>query len=266
MSGPLLRLARREDVPGILTVWNAAFGDSEELIRRLLLELGLLEHMAVAEQDGRVAAVMSAFDGLRFGRTSASYLYALGTLPDYRGQGLGRAVLLKAADLAFGRGAELVCLHPASPSLTAWYQSLGFRPGGAEPSRSVPAARDGEISFCSLTAEDYAARRREAAVSVPLSLLRVQALFCSLFGGGLLLAETPEGRFPLCAEFLEDTLLLRELLCPPALRQRIAGAAAAHFGAGNAVLSALPGAQPLLFLGRGPDIRPPREPLPFPLD
>ena len=128
MSGFTLRMAEETDTSDICRVWRLSFGDEEETVRSLLLDVGLLETAVVAEAEGRVRSVMLSFDGLRFGETNAAYLYALCTDPACRGQGMGEAVVRKSVFAAFRRGAALCCLHPASASLAAWYERiLGMR-------------------------------------------------------------------------------------------------------------------------------------------
>ncbi len=126
MDGIILRRARREDIPQVCRIWSASFGDSPELVERLMNGCGLSDSLTVAEECGRVCSAMAAFDGLRLGSLSASYIYALCTDPVCRGRGIGSALVKKCALLAFERGSEAAFLHPASPSLAAWYSGMGF--------------------------------------------------------------------------------------------------------------------------------------------
>lgn len=126
MDGIILRRARREDIPEVCRIWSASFGDSPELVERLMNGCGLSDSLTVAEECGRVCSAMAAFDGLRLGGLSASYIYALCTDPVCRGRGIGSALVKKCALLAFERGSEAAFLHPASPSLAAWYSGMGF--------------------------------------------------------------------------------------------------------------------------------------------
>lgn len=142
MDGIILRRARREDIPEVCRIWSASFGDSPELVERLMNGCGLSDSLTVAEECGRVCSAMAAFDGLRLGGLSASYIYALCTDPVCRGRGIGSALVKKCALLAFERGSEAAFLHPASLSLAAWYSGMGFH---SSPPASVrpPAGSDG---------------------------------------------------------------------------------------------------------------------------
>ena len=154
MNGFTLRMAEKADTADICRIWRLSFGDGEDTVRPLLLDIGLLETAVVAETGGRVRSVMLSFDGVRFGGTSAAYLYALCTDPACRGMGMGEAVVRQSVFAAFRRGAALSCLHPASASLAAWYERiLGMR---------------------ALPAPDYTPG---SAAEMPEKLLRANALF-----------------------------------------------------------------------------------------
>ena len=154
MNDFTLRMAQKSDTADICRVWRLSFGDGEETVRSLLLDIGLLETAVVAESEGKVCSVMLGFDAVRFGEISAAYLYALCTDPAFRGRGMGKAVVRESAEAAFRRGAALSCLHPASASLAAWYERiLGMR---------------------ALPVPDY---RRDSAADMPEKLLRANALF-----------------------------------------------------------------------------------------
>ena len=154
MNGFTLRMAEKADTADICRVWRLSFGDEEETVRSLLLDVGLLETAVVAESEGCVRSVMLSFDGLRFGEVRAAYLYALCTDPACRGQGMGEAVVRESVFAAFRRGAALSCLHPASPSLSAWYERiLGMR--ALPPPSYTP----------------------DSAAEMPKTLLRANALF-----------------------------------------------------------------------------------------
>lgn len=60
---------------------------------------------------------------------SAGYVYAAATLPTWRGRGIFSSLLLAAHKAAASRGMQAVFLRPAEPSLQAFYQRFGYRPG-----------------------------------------------------------------------------------------------------------------------------------------
>jgi ribosomal protein S18 acetylase RimI-like enzyme len=55
-------------------------------------------------------------------------LYALGTVPDARGQGVGGALMRECSSLAFEAGAEFLFLQAeAGSGVEKWHQKLGYR-------------------------------------------------------------------------------------------------------------------------------------------
>ena len=154
MNDFTLRMAEKKDTADICRVWRLSFGDEEDTVRSLLLDVGLLKTAVVAEAEGRVRSVMLSFDAVRFGETNAAYLYALCTDPACRGQGMGEAVVRESVFAAFRRGAALSCLHPASPSLSAWYKRI--------------------LDMWALPPPSYT---RSSAAEMPETLLRANILF-----------------------------------------------------------------------------------------
>ncbi len=67
------------------------------------------------------------------------YLAELYVVPAHRGQGLGRALMQAAIELARGEGAEYMYLGTGEEdsAARALYESLGFSPRGGEPDGPV---------------------------------------------------------------------------------------------------------------------------------
>ena len=123
MSSALLRAGQAEDLPGLRALWPLCFEDEPSFQERFFSQLFHPEYTAVAEQDGQIVAAAYALPGFIAripGRelVPASYLYGVGTHPDFRGHGLGAAVSRLAAELA---GRPLCCLLPGEESLRLWY-------------------------------------------------------------------------------------------------------------------------------------------------
>lgn len=117
------RPSRPGDEDALKALWRDVFGDSDEYIGaffRLVYAPGMA---SVIEDGGRIAAAAYA---VPFG--SAKYIYAVGTRPEYRGRGYGKAVTLAAA------GGESAYLCPADATLRCWYalamraKTVSYRP------------------------------------------------------------------------------------------------------------------------------------------
>ena len=168
MSAP--RPSRPGEEIALREVWKVVFGDDGAFMEMFFRELYLPGMAQVVEEDGKIVA--SAYV-IPFGE--ANYIYAVGTLPAYRGRGYGRAVTLAAAG---GRGAYLC---PAEESLKTWYrEAMGAVPAdwreiGPLPENAIP-----------ISAEEFARERERLLhdmphVPYPPQVLRLFALDGSFY-------------------------------------------------------------------------------------
>ncbi|MGN1001493.1 MAG: GNAT family N-acetyltransferase [Oscillospiraceae bacterium] len=231
MGSFLLRPACEGDIPALVEIWAASFGDSRELAAALVRNRGLFRHGVTAEAGGQPVGCMFAFDDLGLGGQSLSYLYALCVHPEHRGRGIGAAATKYAAEEAFRRGAEAVLLRPADSGLAAWYETLGFTPLCGGENVPLEAEDPGPVPVRELSAGEYLRRRRSALGVTEELLLAQETLF--RFGGGAFLEF--DGRC-LCAESDGGTVLIREAEMTGRELARAAGAVLRRFGARQALL------------------------------
>ena len=128
----IIRPFRPDDRPALAALWKTAFGDSDEYIRRFFRYFLRGDTCVVAEADGMPVSAMYILPGqlispFRKNTLTAGYTYALATLPDYRGRGIGSAVY-RAACAAALAGHDTACVVPAEEELFAFYQSAGAKP------------------------------------------------------------------------------------------------------------------------------------------
>ena len=146
-----VRWSRPGDEPALRALWKTVFGDEDKFLDLFFREVYAPGSAAVAETDGVIVA--SAYV-IPFG--SRRYIYAVGTHPEHRGQGHGRAVTLFAAD---GKASYL---SPADPALRDWYISaMG----------AVPVSRRWELIapkyLRPIPAEEYVRRRETLLADTP---------------------------------------------------------------------------------------------------
>jgi ribosomal protein S18 acetylase RimI-like enzyme len=152
-------------------------------------------------------------------------LYAIGTLPQYRGRGLGEAVTRAAAERAAACGYPAVVLKPAEDSLFAFYaQRCGFQPffEAAEKefdAGQLPAASRYLLS--PVTPAEYRRLRKDylagsAYIDFFESSLLYQAQLSEAVGGGLYKLSS-DGSDIGCAvvELLDSIVEIKELLTVP---------------------------------------------------
>ncbi len=149
-----IRSFRAGDTAGALRLWKTVFGDGDDFV---LPFLGRARGF-VADEGGVIAAAAYIVDGISLGGRAWPYIYAVATLPEFRGRGLGAAVSLACAE-QIEREGGVAALRPAEPSLFDWYARLGFAP--AVPAReAVVSPQAAPCRIRELTPAEYAAERR----------------------------------------------------------------------------------------------------------
>jgi GNAT superfamily N-acetyltransferase len=142
MTNYILRPWQPQDKQALIDLWQIAFGDERSYIEGFHNAFLTDENSCVvAEAQGKVVSAMYVIPGhtlypYRKNTLSAGYTYALATLPDYRGQGIGQAVY-KAANEAALKGADLACVLPAEEGLYPFYEKAT----GAAPLSYIKEAR-----------------------------------------------------------------------------------------------------------------------------
>lgn len=136
-----IRSWKPEDKPQLKELWKLAFGDSDEYIDCFFENFLRRDACVAAEADGKVVSAMYILPGetlnpYRKNRLTAGYTYALATLPEYRHQGIGRAVYRAASGRAL-ETADAAAVLPAGESLYPFYENAS----GAKPLSYVREAR-----------------------------------------------------------------------------------------------------------------------------
>ena len=131
----MYRIATQQDIPGIVRLWQQAFGETPVLPEAPCF---------VAEQDGQVVGMLHALPQIFLSGKAykAAYLYAIATEKAYRGRGICRSLMAYAEQTL---DVDCCILVPARESLFRFYEALGYEtafyrhktsfPGGEEISR-----------------------------------------------------------------------------------------------------------------------------------
>ena len=127
----LIREARREDCPAVLDLWREAEAipsatDNLEELQRLVSEnTGLF---LVAEENARLlGTIIGGWDGWR------GNIYRLAVLPEYRRQGIGRALVQEVERRLALKGAQKVSILVEKEEILAvifWnaLKDIGYEP------------------------------------------------------------------------------------------------------------------------------------------
>lgn len=125
--------AGERDREAIIELWQSCFGDGRDYIELYLDNRFEMENMFVVYEDGRPVSMASllpvqiTMDGKQ---QNARYLYAVATLPEYRGRGYASEIIRHAAR----KYNEPLILRPEQETLATYYEALGFiRAFGGSP-------------------------------------------------------------------------------------------------------------------------------------
>ncbi len=176
-----IRLARPEDLGALKEIWNASFPGDEAFADWFLKTVFKTDSALVWEDGGRTAAMLHLIP-MRWHvggwEVPASYVYAVATLPEYRGRGVAAALLREAEALEKSRGTRVMMLVPQSASLFEYYRRLGYEtalfrarrqivsgageiPPGLEMDDSPETGELGECFQAAMQGRDYVARSDE---------------------------------------------------------------------------------------------------------
>ena len=152
-----------QDGEQILKIWQTCFGDEETYIRFYLEHRMTEDNMLVIYQDGRAVSMASFLPAqyLCNGEyLDARYVYAVATLPEYRGRGYAGRILAFAQKKY---GVPLL-LAPAEESLVSYYEKRGFCRvfsdsrrsfGGSMAAQELPETTEASFAVEPVTAQEY---------------------------------------------------------------------------------------------------------------
>lgn len=166
-----LGYAAPRDLSGLSELWVRCFPPDEEPYARWFYEKFLLpERCPAAFAQGRPVCSCTLMDGTlrRQGEeVPVFYLYALATLPEFRGRGLAGKILDLAQETAERTGRAGVILRPASRSLFQYYGARGYR-----TDFHLPLYRVADLAARGFTLERAAPPRLEELYRLYLETLK----------------------------------------------------------------------------------------------
>ncbi len=251
MSELETRLMRQADRPGIVSLWQAVFGDDEAFIMRCLDTFAGSDGVFVAaDSTGVVRAILSAVPCTAAGEEGI-YLYALATAPDSRKGGVMTALMAYAEEICRRRGAAFSALIPATEPLYAYYEKRGYNQPFCLRHLTVPVSpANTNVKVERLTAARLSRLRATYLQqgSLGFSPARFAMLCEDVEAAGMRLCEGDGGYAVFFGE--EGQLLLPELFAvDDAAALSLLGGLARLAGGHEAVVT-LPASSPL-FAGEG---------------
>lgn len=221
----MIRPSRAGDEAGLKALWQVAFGDPPDVIDGFFSALYKPGMAVVWEEDDVIASAVYLLDA---GRTPlpdgtmlrTSYAYALGTLPAYRGRGLGSAVTRAAIGRSVELGFDCNVICPAEESLFPYYTRLGYDHVLSIAADEIAQSESVDLSITiNIMSTDFAAysllRRGfspNCSTLYPADYLRYVEQVCRASGGGLYQVKIDGDPCLAAVSIGDNRLFVREFL------------------------------------------------------
>ena len=181
MNGILIRPFRREDVSGILGVWNACV-DAEEVLyyplteayfeRKFLRGDGCeAENLLIAEADGQIVGFIHgvAPETFPLAKPGCAYLTCVMTAPAFRGKGVGKSLLSALKARMKERGAHTLYISNLNPVNLDW--RIPGTPG--HDHNNMPGLDTGCAGYGFFPAQGFVEKYREVSLYMNLKDYRI---------------------------------------------------------------------------------------------
>lgn len=151
------RWAKAEEWGALSHLWALCFGDEEAVADAFFESYSPQVHTRVIALDNQPVAMASwmPMELVTAGENfSAAYIYAVATHPNARGQGLCRSLMAELEQVLTEQGMAFAALCPASPSLYAFYASMGYQTAFYCKKCTVSSLNDADEAL-EIQPEDY---------------------------------------------------------------------------------------------------------------
>lgn len=145
-------------LPALRMLWMDGFGDDDVFLDRFFSTGYCPRRCRCITVQGQLAAALYWFDCQWEGK-KAAYLYAVATVPAYRGQGLCRSLMEDTHLLLEQKGYAGTILVPGEPGLFRMYEKMGYSVMSGVDSITCSAAQP-PVALRQVSAEEYALSRR----------------------------------------------------------------------------------------------------------
>ena len=234
-----IRLAAERDLPALCRIWKECFSDNEDYVRFFYRENAGHVTTTVFTVDDRAVSVLHWFDAefVNGGeRQKAKYLYAGGSLPEYRKNGYYGALIEYVCGYARENGLVLFG-KPANQRLIPYYADFGFIPDACFRLVTVEAGERMPLDVRPLSPEEYNRMRDRAFgahphVEWPDRYVGYCVAENAFFGGRTLAVEMDGSVHFLMGAPKENALLITETDLSLSQLTRLSKALCELFGVG----------------------------------
>ena len=234
-----IRLAAERDIPALCRIWKVCFSDNEDYVRFFYRENAGHVTTTVCTVDDTPVSMLHWFDAEFVNgdcRQKAKYLYAGGSLPEYRKSGYYGALIRYVCDYARENGVVLFGI-PANQKLIPYYAKFGFIKDACFRLVTVDAGEKTALEASPLSPEEYNRLRNRAFASHPHAEWPDRYVsYCvaeNAFLGGKTLAVEADGSVHfLMGAPKENALFINETDLSYSQLIRLSGALCELFGVG----------------------------------
>ena len=164
-----IRFAKEQDIPALCEIWKVCFRDNEDYVRFFYRENRGHVTTTVYTVDDKPVSVLHWFDASFVNgneRRSAKYLYAGGSLPEYRKNGYYGALIRYVEDYAKKNDVALFG-KPATQSLIPYYSTFDFVPDACFRLVTIHPEKQSAQKIYPVSPEEYNRMRNLAFRSHP---------------------------------------------------------------------------------------------------
>lgn len=219
-----MKLSAAEDWAACKALWQQVFGDDDAYVDNFHDHYYKPERVLTLKDEGGLRSMLVLFPmELRWpdgGLTKASYLYALATDPETRGQGYATFLMRYTDFVLEGDCVPYLTTVPAEPSLIEFFgRAADFQPCHPVDEAEGECPAPGEVAAERVNGAEYLALREGLLADTAHAVydeeyLEYQNKVATLLGGGLYRMETAGGPACAVAQLYEGFLDVKELLAP----------------------------------------------------
>ena len=169
MMNKSIRLAKKQDIPALCDIWKQCFSDSEEYIqcfyKNNFERISVLAYYVNDKPVSMVHLINASFES-DIKHQEAKFIYATGTLPQYRKNGYMGTLLEELTKKARDEGFALF-LKPSSSELLGYYEKFGFVADSAFQLINISPGKIKLFPCRSLSDNEYNIMREKAFANIP---------------------------------------------------------------------------------------------------
>ena len=212
-----IRLGEERDIPELCEIWKVCFCDNEDYVRFFYRENRGQVTTTVYTVDDKPVSMLHWFNVTFVNgdeRLKAKYLYAGGSLPEYRRNGYYGTLIRYVEDYA-ARNGYVLFGKPAMQSLISYYRTYEFIPDACFRLVSVSPEKEIPMKVRSVSPKEYNRMRNRAFRSHPYAewpdgYVRYSIAENEFFGGRTIAVEIGGEEHFLMGATKEDTLMITE--------------------------------------------------------